>query len=73
MATTINTHASHMPDTIVGQDGRTYYRTRHTGTTLPTCRFGAGHTCHEYWAYEEGHEEDTFRLQAITATQFWLD
>ncbi|MBN8633215.1 MAG: hypothetical protein J0L76_20465 [Rhodobacterales bacterium] len=73
MTTTIHTPATEMPETIIGTDGRTYHRTRYTGTTLPACRFGEGHTSHEYWAFEEGYEEDTFRLHAITATQFWLD
>jgi len=73
MTTMINTRASEMPEAITGTDGRTYHRTRYTGTTLPACRFGEGHTSHEYWAFEEGYEEDTFRLHAITATQFWLD
>lgn len=73
MTTTIHTPASEMPDTITGTDGRIYYRTRYTGTTLPACRFGEGHTSHEYWAFEESYAEDTFRLHAITATQFWLD
>lgn len=73
MTATLHTPACQMPDTIAGDDGRIYYRTRFTNETLPACRFGAGHTCHEYWAFEEGYEEDTFRLQAITATQFWLD
>lgn len=73
MSKTIHIPSSEMPDAITGTDDRTYYRTRYTGTTLPGCRFGEGHTCHEYWAFEEGYAEDTFRLQAITATQFWLD
>lgn len=62
-----------MPESIKASDGRTYYRTRYTGTTLSACPFGEGHTSHEYWAFEEGCEEDAFRLHAITATQYWLD
>lgn len=73
MTATTHTPAREMPETILGPDGRTYFRTRFTGTTLRACRFGEGHTSHEYWAFEEGHAEDTFRLHAITATQFWLD
>ena len=73
MATKIETPASEMPDQIKGEDGRTYYRTRFTNETMKACRFGAGHICHEYWAFEEGYAEDTFRLQAIDATKFWLD
>ena len=73
MTATAHTPASEMPETILGTDGRTYFRTRFTGTTLRACRFGEGHTSHEYWAFEEDHAEDTFRLHAITATQFWLD
>jgi hypothetical protein len=73
MTNPIHTPASEMPDSIEGEDGRTYYRTRFTNETLAACKYGAGHTCHEYWAFEEGHAEDTFRLQAITATMFWLD
>jgi len=73
MTSTTHTPASDMPDSITGEDGRTYFRTRHTGTTLTACRFGSGHTSHEYWAVEEGYAEDTFRLHAITATAFWLD
>ncbi|MFV0411292.1 MAG: hypothetical protein ACK5LJ_16815 [Paracoccus sp. (in: a-proteobacteria)] len=73
MTTTIHIPATEMPDAITGTDGRTYYRAGSTGTTLPACRFGKGHTSHEYWASEEGYEEDTFRLHAISATQFWLD
>ena len=73
MSTPIHTPADQMPRTIVGKDGHTYHRTGYTGTTLPACKFGAGHTSHEYWADVEGYAEDTFRLHAITATQFWLD
>lgn len=71
--TPIATPTHRMPESIVGPDGLTYYRTGYTGTTLPACPFGAGHTSHEYWSPVDGYEEDTFRLQAITATQFWLD
>ena len=73
MTIAIQTPANEMPATITGTDGRTYYQTRHTGTTLPACPFGEGHTSYEYWAFEEGCEEDTFRLHAISPTQFWLD
>jgi len=73
MTRTIHTPAKNMPETIKGQDGRTYHRTGYTGTTLSACTFGEGHTSHEYWAQVDGFEEDTFRLHAITATQFWLD
>jgi hypothetical protein len=73
MTSKIHTPASDMPDEITGQDGKVYFRTRFTNETLKACEFGAGHICHEYWAFEEGHEEDTFRLQAIDATKFWVD
>lgn len=73
MTNTIHTPKDQMPQAIDGADGRTYYRTRFTGETLSACAFGEGHTSYEYWAFEPGHAEDTFRLHAITATQFWLD
>jgi hypothetical protein len=73
MTNTIHTLKDQMPETIEGTDGRTYYRTRFTGETLSACSFGAGHTSHEYWGFVDGHAEDTFRLHAITAKQFWLD
>jgi hypothetical protein len=69
----IHTPKEQMPETIDGADGRTYYRTRYTGETLTACPFGAGHTSFEYWGFVDGHAEDSFRLHAITATQFWLD
>ena len=73
MTTTSHTARNQMPDTITGPDGLTYHKTGYTGTTMPACRYGAGHTAHEYWAEVPGFEEDTFRLHAISATQHWLD
>jgi len=73
MTNTIHTPKDQMPETIDGPDGRTYHRTRYTGETLSACPFGAGHTSYEYWGFVDGYEEDSFRLHAITATQFWLD
>ena len=68
MTRTIHTPKNQMPDAII-VDGNTYYRTGYTGTTLPACGFGEGHTSYEYWL--DG--EDACRVHAITATQFWLD
>lgn len=65
--------AGQMPDTIKGTDGRTYHRTRYTGTTIEGARqYGIepGRTTYEYWI---GHDDDSRRLQAVSPTEFWMD
>ncbi|WP_139834146.1 hypothetical protein [Marivita cryptomonadis] len=69
MTNTIDTLAANMPDTITAE-GKTFYRTKYTGTSLPACPFGPGHTTHEYWI---GTDDDSLRLYAISPTQFWID
>jgi hypothetical protein len=72
MTATTHIARNDMPMSIEA-NGLTYFKTGYTGTTLPACKFGAGHTSHEYWAEVDGYEEDTFRLHAISPTEFWLD
>jgi hypothetical protein len=69
MTNTIDTPAATMPDTITAE-GKTFYRTKYKGTSLPACPFGPGHTTHEYWIEVN---DDRLRLYAISPTQFWID
>jgi hypothetical protein len=69
MTKTIHTPTAEMPDTIVA-DGRTFYRTKYKGTSLPACPFGPGHSTHEYWI---APDDDSLRLYAISPSQFWID
>jgi len=63
------THSNESMPIVIKTDGRSYFRTGLLGKTLSACPFGAGHTSHEYHA--EGG--DTYRLHAISPTEFWLD
>ena len=65
------TPAPTMPDTITA-NGKTYYKTGHTGTALePARRHGIepGETTHEYWM----NMKDAERLHAADATRWFLD